>query len=119
MVRLGILFVLAFFGLSQICLADSCVFTVTRKACPGKEAQSYAKCEGQASCEVEKRAKDKAACESEAKKECFNSAARQEITDSKMVTDVKFRKKAGDEVISTGDICATVDKAKNFGKCKK
>ncbi|MFZ3229620.1 MAG: hypothetical protein WA160_05415 [Pseudobdellovibrio sp.] len=72
--------------------AGKCVFDVTRTACPGKEAESFAKCSGKkAQCidDKESTGKDREAtsekdCAKKALKACEN--ARTDITDSKIIT---------------------------------
>jgi hypothetical protein len=67
--------------------AGKCEITVTRTACPGKEALSYKKCDGKQSCTEVLDLPDAAACKKQATSECENK--RFEITKSK-VYNAKF-----------------------------
>jgi len=64
--------------------AGECVIHVTRTACPGKELESYKKCNGKQSCEEIKETATAEACGNEALKACEN--ARLDITKSKVIT---------------------------------
>lgn len=70
---------------AQTFAAGDCVLAVTRVACKGKEAESYKKCEGKATCDEKKKSKDAAACAKEALEACENVGPRQKITESKVV----------------------------------
>src|SRR5262245_28558238 len=80
-------------------LAQPCVTRVTRTACPGKEKESYAKCNGLASCESAVDAADESACAAVALKGCENQ--RFDITKYKAVT-ARF---AGRDVANGKDFC--------------
>ncbi len=103
-------------GLSSVgAFAGSCDLSITRTACPGKEAISYKKCDGQASCVEKETAADAAACKAMAVEACSNK--RLEITKSKVIT-AKFD---GKEIKTDGgdtDFCkAFPNRSKEFDKC--
>ncbi len=80
-----LMFFLTFFSTAATtAIAGDCVISVTRTACPGKEAESYKKCDGKQSCEELKETASAEACAKEALKACDN--ARVEITKSKVIT---------------------------------
>jgi hypothetical protein len=60
-----------------------CGVVYTRTACPGKETESFAKCDGQPSCIRYVAAASAQACQAAALKACEND--RLDITQSKMV----------------------------------
>jgi hypothetical protein len=66
--------------------AGECLLTVTRTACKGKEADSYAKCGGDKTCDDVKKTATAADCAVEALKACINTPERQGVTKSKVVT---------------------------------
>ncbi len=66
--------------------AGDCVLKVTRTACPGKEAESYKKCDGKQSCEEFKETASIEACAKETLKACDNVGDRQQQTKSKVIT---------------------------------
>jgi hypothetical protein len=65
-------------------LAGDCVIKTTRTACSGKEKDSYAKCNGQASCEEKSAADSEKECTEKATKACEN--ARPNVTRRKAVS---------------------------------
>ena len=71
------------FAFSAPTMAGECVMKVTRSACPGKDADSYAKCNGQKSCEEKKKTGSADACAKEATKSCQNK--RFDVTQDKSV----------------------------------
>jgi len=82
-----VLFAVVTLGLLSIvdnAYAGECVIKVTRTACPGKEAESYKKCDGKQSCEDIQETDTAAACAEAALKACYN--ARLDITKSKVIT---------------------------------
>ncbi len=109
----GILAVVAGMVLSASAYAGVCELTVTRTACAGKEADSYKKCDGKASCAVKKKADNEAACVKAAEEECVNS--RTEITKSKTVS-AKFDGKEVKNAAGAAQFCAA-DRP-DFNKCK-
>lgn len=64
--------------------AGDCKVTVARTPCPGKEAESFKKCNGAKSCDEVKKSASAEACAKEAQKEC--EIFRPKITKSKVVT---------------------------------
>src|SRR5690348_14788993 len=64
-------------------LAADCVVHYDRTACPGKESESYSKCDGKKSCDKDESAATEAACMEAATKACENT--RLEITKSKVI----------------------------------
>lgn len=64
--------------------AEDCGINYTRAACPGQEAESFAKCDGQASCTKTEAAASAEACQALAVKACSNN--RINITKSKVIT---------------------------------
>jgi uncharacterized membrane protein len=93
-------------------LAADCVVHYDRTACPGKEAESYSKCDGKKACDKEEAADSEAACTEAAMKACENS--RLEITKSKVIT-ATFKGKAL-KAPHDGSFCAA-DRP-DFNKCK-
>jgi hypothetical protein len=65
-------------------LAADCVLHITRTACPGKEAESYSKCNGKQSCDESKPAASANQCQVKAKEACKNS--RLDVTKYKKIT---------------------------------
>lgn len=64
--------------------AADCVLAVTRTACPGKDADSYSKCGGKASCNETVPAASASQCALKAKAACANK--RLDVTKAKKVT---------------------------------
>jgi hypothetical protein len=59
--------------LAQAALADNCVITTTRTACPGHEAESYSKCPGDVqTCSTTTAEASAADCEAAAVTACTN-----------------------------------------------
>jgi hypothetical protein len=104
---------LAFTLSSSMALAGVCEISVTRVACPGKEADSYKKCDGKPSCVVKKKADSADECAKEAADECANN--RLEITKSKEIT-AKFGGAAVKSKNGKEQFCAA-DRP-DFNKCK-
>ncbi len=95
---------------AQALAANDCVLHFTRVACPGKEAISFEKCDGKASCDKEKDATSEKDCAKKALKECEN--ARLDITKSKEITATY----KGQPVNGGKNFCAA-DRP-DFNKCK-
>ena len=95
--------------------APVCAVTTARTACPGKEAESYKKCDGKKSCSKNVEAASADACLEAAVASCSND--RLEITKSKTIT-VKWngqplKSKSGKE-----DVCLDYPKrAAEFDQC--
>ena len=64
--------------------AGECVLHVTRTACPGKDVESFSKCDGKASCDQSVPAASMSQCVLKAKGGCSNK--RYDITKYKKVT---------------------------------
>lgn len=95
--------------------AASCSVTTTRTACPGKEAESYKKCDGQKSCSKEVEAASADACVAAATASCSND--RLEITKSKTIT-AKWKGQALKTKSGKEDVCLEYAKrAAEFDKC--
>jgi hypothetical protein len=75
---------LLFLCLSVSAIAGECVLKTTRVACPGKEKESFSKCDGKASCDEKVAADSAKECAEKAAKSCDNS--RPAITKSKTVS---------------------------------
>lgn len=93
----------------------TCSVTTTRAACPGKEADSFKKCDGKASCSKSVEAKTAVACAEAATAACAND--RLDVTKSKTITATwngqPVKSKAGKE-----DLCLDYAKrAAEFDKC--
>jgi hypothetical protein len=94
-----------------------CALTYTRTACPGQEAESYKKCDGQKSCTKSVAADSAAKCEELAVNACSND--RLNITQSKVIT-ASFKGKAIKSKAGKDDLC--LDYAKRdaeFNQCGK
>jgi hypothetical protein len=97
--------------------ATDCQITYNRTACAGHEAESYAKCGGQASCTKSVPSTSEASCVEAAVKACSND--RLEITKSKVIT-ATYKGKALKSKSGKEDMC--LDYAKRdaeFNQCGK
>jgi hypothetical protein len=97
--------------------AGDCDITYTRTACPGQEAESYKKCDGQQTCTKHVAAASEAACAEAAVNACAND--RLDITKSKVIT-AKYKGKALASKSGKLDMC--LDYAKRdaeFNQCAK
>ncbi len=102
----------ACFMAMSVAAQAACVVTVTRTACPGKEKESYSKCNGTKTCNKEESAAaSMKACEQAAASNCPNT--RLTITKSKVVT-AKFN---GAAVRGGANFCAS--NRADFNKCSK
>ena len=97
--------------LSVSAIAGECVLKTTRTACPGKEKESYSKCNGQASCDEKVMADSAKECAEKAAKSCDNS--RPAITKSKTVS-ATFD---GKPVEGGKNFCAS--ERPDFNKCEQ
>ena len=94
-----------------------CALTYTRTACPGQEAESYKKCDGQKSCTKSVAADSATKCEELAVNACAND--RLTITQSKVIT-ATYKGKAIKSKAGKDDLC--LDYAKRdaeFNHCGK
>jgi hypothetical protein len=105
------------FGVSGAQAEDKavCAVTTTRAACPGKEAESFTKCDGKASCSKNVEAKSAVACAEAATASCAND--RLDVTKNKTITATwngqPVKSKSGKE-----DLCLDYAKrAAEFDKC--
>ena len=98
-----------------LALAEDCSVHYTRTACPGKEAESYAKCGGKQSCSKPVAAASAAACQAAALKACAND--RLDITRSKVI-GASYKGQALKSSSGKEDFCLDYDKrAAEFDKC--
>ncbi len=94
-----------------------CAVSYTRTACPGKEAESFSKCDGKASCVKQVEAATPEACQAAALKACAND--RLDITQSKVI-NASFKGQALKSASGKADFCLDYDKrAAEFDKCPK
>jgi hypothetical protein len=101
---------LLLFCLSVPAFAGECVLKTTRAACPGKEKESFSKCNGQASCDEKVAADSEKDCAEKAAKSCDNS--RPNITKSKTVS-ATFD---GNPVSGGKNVCAA--ERPDYNKCE-
>jgi hypothetical protein len=102
----------ACFVAMSVAAQAACTVTITRTACPGKEKESYSKCNGAKTCNKdESSGVTVKACEQAAASNCPNS--RLTITKSKVVT-AKFN---GTPVRGGANFCAA--NRADFNKCSK
>jgi hypothetical protein len=114
---LNTLVLLAAVGASAHVMAEDCAIDYTRTACPGKEAESFKKCDGKANCVKEVAAADAKSCQALALKACAND--RLDITKSKVIR-AKFKGQALKSASGKEDFCADYDKrAAEFDHCGK
>ena len=100
-------------AMTQVAMAGVCEIHIKRTACPGKDKESYAKCDGKAECDTKKKADSADECAKIAADECPNS--RLEITKSKEIT-AKFGGAAVKSKDGKDQFCAA-DRP-DFNKCK-
>ncbi|MCW7537737.1 hypothetical protein OOT46_07720 [Aquabacterium sp. A7-Y] len=94
---------------------SDCTIHYTRTACPGKEAESYKKCDGQQSCAKPAPASSEKACQEAALKACAND--RLDITHSKVIT-ATYKGKPIKSTTGKDDFCADYAKRKTeFDRC--
>ncbi|WP_150102573.1 hypothetical protein [Gallionella capsiferriformans] len=95
--------------------AGTCDINYTRTACPGKEAISFKKCDGKASCVKTGAADTAEACRVKAVAACAND--RLDITKSKVIT-ATFNGKSVTNKAGGADHCADyAERAVEFDKC--
>ena len=94
---------------------SDCAVHYTRTACPGQEATSYKKCDGQQSCVKYKEADSLEACQEKAVKSCRNR--RLNITQLKVIT-AKWQGQAIQSPSGNDDFCVDYAKrAEEFNRC--
>lgn len=95
--------------------SGDCAISYTRAACPGKEAISFAKCDGKASCTKQVQTGSPQACQAAALKACAND--RLDITKSKVI-GASYKGELLKSTTGKDDFCADYDKrAVEFDKC--
>jgi hypothetical protein len=103
--------------LSGAAIAGECGIEYARTACPGKEAESYAKCDGKQACVKAAPADSAQACQATAVKACAND--RLDVTKSKVIR-ATFDGKALKSASGKEDFCADyANRAAEFDKCGK
>jgi hypothetical protein len=103
--------------LSSAAVAGECGIEYKRTACPGKEAESYAKCDGQQTCVKAAPLDSASACQAAALKACAND--RLDVTKSKVIR-ATFDGKALKSASGKEDFCADyANRAAEFDKCGK
>ena len=96
-------------------VAGSCDIKYTRTSCPGKEAISYKKCDGQQSCVKSTEAGSAEACRAKAVAACAND--RLEITKSKVIS-ATFNGKAVPNKAGGADHCLDyAERDLEFNQC--
>jgi len=95
--------------------AGNCTLNVTRTACPGQEAISFKKCNGEASCEEFSETATADECKAAAVASCENK--RLTVTKSKVITatfdDAALKSASGND-----DFCADYpNRAAEYDKC--
>lgn len=98
-------------------VAGSCDLTYTRTACQGKEAISFKKCDGNASCVKKGEAASIDACRAKGVAACAND--RIEITKSKVIS-ATFDGKPVLNKAGAADLCQDyAERASEFNQCGK
>ena len=94
-----------------------CAITYTRTACPGKEEESYKKCDGKKSCTKYVAAATEQACQEAAVAACAND--RLTITQRKVIA-ATFKGKALKSKEGKDDMCLDYSKRDaEFNQCSK
>jgi hypothetical protein len=97
--------------------ATECALTYTRNACPGQEAESYKKCDGQKSCTKLVAADSEKKCQELAIDACQND--RLTVTQSKVIT-ATYKGKAIKSTTGKDDLCLDYPKRDaEFNQCSK
>jgi hypothetical protein len=104
-------------GLASAQDKGDCNVQYTRTACPGKEAESFSKCDGKASCVKHVEAATPQACQAAAVKACEND--RLDVTKSKAI-QATYKGQPLKSVSGRDDFCIDYSKrAAEFDKCGK
>lgn len=104
-------------GLAHAQDQGDCGISYKRTACPGKEAESFSKCNGQASCIKHVAAASPQACQAVALKACEND--RLDITKSKVIL-ATYKGQPLKSAFGKEDFCADYERrATEFDKCGK
>ena len=94
---------------------SQCAVNYTRTACPGQEAISYKKCDGQQSCVKYKKADSLAACQAKAVRSCRNR--RLNITKNKVIS-ATWMGRPIKSASGKDDFCLDYEKrAEEFNRC--
>lgn len=94
-----------------------CAIKYTRTACPGKEADSYSKCDGKKSCTKYVPASSVEECKEAAVKACAND--RLDVTKEKVI-NATYKGKPVKSDSGKPDFCADYAKrAEEFNQCSK
>ena len=102
---------------ASLAVAGSCEIKYTRAACPGKEAESFKKCDGKASCIKTVVADSAEVCRTKAAAACAND--RIDITKSKIINAL-FDGKPVMGKTGGADHCQDyAAKAEEFNQCGK
>ena len=100
---------------AEIASTTDCAVHYTRTACPGQEATSYKKCDGNQSCVKFKQADSLEACQAAATKSCRNR--RLNITKLKVIT-AKYKGQAIQTPSGKDDFCLEYEKRnEEFNRC--
>lgn len=100
---------------TEMAAATQCAVHYTRTACPGQEATSYKKCDGQQSCVKYKKADSLAGCQKAAAKSCRNR--RLNITKLKSIT-ATWEGKPIESTSGKEDFCLDYEKREEeFNHC--
>ncbi|MBF0205844.1 MAG: hypothetical protein HQK53_03050 [Oligoflexia bacterium] len=103
-------FAFSFINSSAFSIPGICKLQVTRIACPGKQTESFRKCDGDESCVEIIELPSSQLCEQAAEEACFNSAHNEQITKSKSITAT-----FNDDSLENGnDICDTRNTGNRF-----
>jgi hypothetical protein len=95
--------------------AGDCALSYTRTACPGQEAESYKKCDGQKSCTKSVPADSATKCQELAINACAND--RLTVTKSKVIT-ATYKGKALQSKSGKADFCQDYPKRDaEFNQC--
>jgi hypothetical protein len=115
-IRHALIAAVALFNLG-IAQAGDCAVDYTRTACPGKEAESFAKCDGKKNCVKTAPADTAQACQDTALKACAND--RLDVTQSKEIK-VSFNGQPIKSASGKDDFCADYAKRDaEFNRCTK
>lgn len=96
-------------------VAGSCDLAVTRASCAGKEAISFKKCDGKASCTKSGEAASADACRAKAVAACAND--RLDITKSKVIGATFDGKPVLNKAGGTDHCLDYAERAAEFNKC--
>jgi hypothetical protein len=117
LLALGLALSLAFGAAQAEDKKGDCGINYTRTACPGKDAESFAKCDGKASCVKFVAADSEQACQAAALKACAND--RLDVTKSKAI-QATYKGQPLKSASGQEDFCADYEKrAAEFDKCGK